>query len=825
MGARESGTQSDGSSGSLLSKESLPPQIDRYVPLRKLATGGMAELFLAKQSGMEGFEKLVVIKRILSHLAQDDVFVNMFLDEARIAAKLSHANIVQIYDLGKADDSYYIAMEYISGRNVQHLIVKESEESRFIPIEYTCRIIAGVCEGLHYAHTRRDYDRKPLNIIHRDISPQNILVSFAGGVKVVDFGIAKAATQVAQTRAGVLKGKYAYMSPEQVRGAKHIDHRSDIFSVGLVMYEMLTGRRAFERDSSIKTLKAIVQEKPLNPTELNPEIPTAVIKLLSRALEKNPDRRYKNAQEMQLAVEDYLEKSPKKANTVRLSRYMFELFDEDIKTEGGTMVVEGIGEVIIPTRQGSPEKPSDKKKSREPEEHDREDTENSAAQEPSRRASKEEPEENSQDYRPTELEMPKVNMAELKKKYAADKAQEVDEDEDEDEDEEDDKTIPVYDLEDYERIRGEKLGKKSEQGGVIARDYDSPSDFDSNAPTVGIQAIHTVDASSSKTKGQSDVEQTATEPIKQHTINQVKNVTEAPSPEPDLLSEEDDSPTLNFDPAEHNIDINALRGTESIPQSAIPPPPMVANTDAVEDAKAGQGSLAGELEEWGEDTQASPAEVSPEEIVPGLSPAGGAGLSSREAVVGSGGVIKGVRDTGIRPAANPAGRQAKTIKPVEETFSKPAGRAAEQTALKQRELSEAVASAVGSLVNDDAPAPAATSSGMKAAALGVILVLLLGAVAIISYAFLVLPSGGGTAAKIKKEYAQIEIKSDPSGAQVEIDGQNKGVTPLNIFIQTGSSTVILSLDGHEPQTDTIALSGGKPVSKTYKLKPVTKEAK
>ena len=331
--------------------EQLPRKFDRYELLKKLATGGMAEIFLAKQSGLEGFEKVVVLKRILPHLAQDEEFVSMFLDEARIAAKLSHPNVVQIYDLGKADGTYYIAMEYVSGRNVQHLIGKGQQRGEMLPVEHVCRILAGVCDGLHYAHSRKDYDGTPLNIVHRDISPQNILVSFAGGVKVVDFGIAKASTQLAQTRAGVLKGKYAYMSPEQVRGAK-VDHRSDVFAVGLVMYEMLTAVRAFERDSSLKTLKAIVQEKPLNPRELNPDVPMEVVKLLSKALEKNPDRRYKTAQEMQLALEDYLESSPKKSNNVRLSRFMYDIFDDELNAKDGTMVVKGIGEVIIPASQG-----------------------------------------------------------------------------------------------------------------------------------------------------------------------------------------------------------------------------------------------------------------------------------------------------------------------------------------------------------------------------------------------------------------------------------------------------------------------------------------
>lgn len=330
------------------STEGMPRMLDRYQLLRKLAVGGMAELFLAKQSGLEGFEKAVVVKQILRNLSKDQEFVSMFLDEARIAAKLSHPNVVQIYDLGKADGSYYIAMEYVSGRNCQHLIGKEAERGTFVPVEHTCQIIAGVCAGLHYAHNRKDFSGEPLSIIHRDVSPQNILVSFGGNVKVVDFGIAKASTQIAQTRAGVLKGKYAYMSPEQVRGSR-MDHRSDIFSLGLVMYEMLTGKRPFERASGLDTLKAIVQDKPVNPREYNKTIPMAVVRILSRALEKDPSRRYKSAQEMQLALEEYLHSCENKTSTVRVSKYMKSLFADELASEEGSMNVDGVGQVIIPT--------------------------------------------------------------------------------------------------------------------------------------------------------------------------------------------------------------------------------------------------------------------------------------------------------------------------------------------------------------------------------------------------------------------------------------------------------------------------------------------
>jgi serine/threonine protein kinase len=453
--------------------DDLPSRIDRYEPLKKLATGGMAELFLAKQSGLEGFEKVVVLKRILAHLAQDEEFVSMFLDEARIAAKLSHPNIVQIYDLGKADDSYYIAMEYVSGRNVQALINKAQEQDGKLPVEHVCRVVAGVCDGLYYAHSRKDYDGKPLNIIHRDISPQNILVSFAGGVKVVDFGIAKASTQLAQTRAGVLKGKYAYMSPEQVRGAK-IDHRSDIFAVGLVFYEMLTGTRAFERESSLKTLKAIVQEKPLNPRELNPEVPMEVIKLLSKALEKNPDRRYKTAQEFQLAIEDYLETSPKKSNNVRLSRYLYDLFDDELNSAEGTLVVKGVGQVIIPTSSQAGEKA----KPAIEEEVDHK-TLTAALAPEGRRADRASPlvrdEQSSRlpappakSLRPSSME-DDVDLSEM-------------EDEDEDDDDVSSKTVPAYDLADYEAHR-------SKMGGAHQHVADDSVDEDAPTLQVGAQDI------------------------------------------------------------------------------------------------------------------------------------------------------------------------------------------------------------------------------------------------------------------------------------------------------------------------------------------------
>ena len=327
-----------------------PRTIDRYEILGKIAEGGMAEIFLAKQSGMEGFEKVVVLKCILPSLVDDEEFITMFLDEARIAARLNHPNIAQIYDLGRTDETLYIAMEHVAGRNLQQVLLKEYSKSRGVPIQHACKILAGVCEGLHYAHEKTDLKGQSLKLVHRDVSPQNILVSFDGNVKLVDFGIAKASSQVGETRAGVLKGKYAYMSPEQVRGWA-LDARSDLFSVGVVLYELLTGRRPFEQAVGVDTLRAIMAKKPVNPLKYNQDIPEAVMRILGRCLEKSPDKRYQTAQELQMDFEDYLASSPEKTSSVRLARYMQSLFEDEISQESGRLHVSGVGEVLIPVGQ------------------------------------------------------------------------------------------------------------------------------------------------------------------------------------------------------------------------------------------------------------------------------------------------------------------------------------------------------------------------------------------------------------------------------------------------------------------------------------------
>jgi len=323
----------------------------------------MAELFLAKKTGMDGFEKVVAIKQILPHLSHEEEFVNMFRDEARIVAKLSHPNIVQIFDLGKSEDSYFIAMEYISGRNLSSVAKRAKAKSVKLEPVYVARCMAQVCEGLYYAHNRKEPDGKPLRIVHRDVSPQNIILAFSGQTKIVDFGIAKAATKIAHTRHGVLKGKYAYMSPEQIRGEK-IDARSDLFAVGVVLFELLCGQRPFEKDNSIQTLKSIVQEPHISPFQYNADLDPELVSIIDRCLTKKRDERYQTGQEVQIALEDYVAGSGKRASNLAISQWLNELFAEDLqKSQGAKINFKGIGDVILPDDDSKPGSSPSKPKS------------------------------------------------------------------------------------------------------------------------------------------------------------------------------------------------------------------------------------------------------------------------------------------------------------------------------------------------------------------------------------------------------------------------------------------------------------------------------
>jgi len=303
----------------------------KYTLLKKIATGGMAEVWLARQTGIEGFQRNLVVKRILPHLADDPEFVQMFLNEAKIAARFNHPNIAQIYDLGETNGQYFIAMEFIHGEDLGRLMRKAWTTNQWIARPLAIRIVASCCEGLYYAHTRADEQGRPLKVVHRDISPQNILISFDGSVKLVDFGIAKAADQASLTKSGAIKGKFAYMAPEQASG-KPLDHRSDIFAIGLVLYELLTGMRPLKRDSEIATLQAAL-ECAIEPPSKVADVPAELDSVVMRAIAKAADDRYRDARQFQLALEEFLVGQRWVASSVQISELMTTLFHDRLEEE------------------------------------------------------------------------------------------------------------------------------------------------------------------------------------------------------------------------------------------------------------------------------------------------------------------------------------------------------------------------------------------------------------------------------------------------------------------------------------------------------------
>jgi len=313
-------------------KQMREQQFGKYLLLDRIAVGGMAEIFLARQMGPEGFEKTVVLKRIRPHLGDKKSFVRMFLNEAKLAAQLTHPNIIQIHDLGKVGDSYFIAMEYLFGRDMRRVMPKCDQQGIPFPVVYACKIASQALEGLYYAHQKTDAQGRPLGIVHRDVTPENIFVSFEGGVKVLDFGIAKAANQVEMTRAGEIKGKLSYMSPEQCMG-KPLDSRSDIFSLGVVLYEWVTGFKLFHGESDVAVLKSITDGKIYRPSYFKADVPEQIEQILMRALEKDPDQRYQTAWEMQYELDRFLAGNEFTPSNQHLATFMKQLFADEMETE------------------------------------------------------------------------------------------------------------------------------------------------------------------------------------------------------------------------------------------------------------------------------------------------------------------------------------------------------------------------------------------------------------------------------------------------------------------------------------------------------------
>ncbi len=277
----------------------------QYTLLEKIAAGGMAEVWKARMRGVEGFQKTVAIKKILPYMTDNSEFIGMFIDEAKLAAQLGHPNIVHIYDLGKIGRDYYIAMEYVEGRDLRSILNAGWRKGLRMPLGLALLIGSRLASGLDYAHRKRDFEGRELSLVHRDVSPQNVLISYEGDVKLCDFGIAKAVSKVGQTQMGALKGKLQYMSPEQAWG-RPIDARSDIFSLGAVLFEMLAGERLFSGESEMSVLESVRQGRVRHLREVDAHIPAAVEALVDRALAYEPQDRFPSAAELAQRIEEVL---------------------------------------------------------------------------------------------------------------------------------------------------------------------------------------------------------------------------------------------------------------------------------------------------------------------------------------------------------------------------------------------------------------------------------------------------------------------------------------------------------------------------------------
>ena len=309
---------------------------EKYILLDLLGTGGMAEVYRGKLLGEKGFQKPIVIKKLLPHIAQDKEMTKLFIGEAKLAALLQHENIAATFDFGELDNNFFLAMEYLFGKDLYTVMQRAKECKKPLGVKYSLMIAAKVCEGMDYAHSLKDLQNNPLNIIHRDLTPQNIFITYDGKVKIIDFGVAKAEILDNKTKAGVVKGKISYMSPEQISGGV-IDSRSDIFSIGILLYEMISKRRMYDGDTAALIRKSITVEYEHLETIIH-DLPPELYVILDRALTSDLESRYQSCAEMQADIENLLFSLSERPDSRVLKKYIQELFENEHESEQRSMV-------------------------------------------------------------------------------------------------------------------------------------------------------------------------------------------------------------------------------------------------------------------------------------------------------------------------------------------------------------------------------------------------------------------------------------------------------------------------------------------------------
>jgi serine/threonine-protein kinase len=277
----------------------------RYRVVEKLESGGMAEVFRAESEGLQGFRKQVAIKRVLPHLSSKKKFISMFLDEARLSAQLSHSNCVQVFDIGVGDNAFFIVMEFVDGANLKAIIEHIRKTGRDFPVEAAVYISLELCKGLAYAHELTDNNGAALHIVHRDMSPPNVLVTKNGEVKIVDFGLAKANSQLEKSEPGIIKGKFSYLSPEAAMG-QEVDARTDVFAVGIILWELLAGQRLFLGDTDFQTVKKVQAASVPSIATINRKVPAELEKIIAKSLARDPQQRYTTARDLGMDLSKFL---------------------------------------------------------------------------------------------------------------------------------------------------------------------------------------------------------------------------------------------------------------------------------------------------------------------------------------------------------------------------------------------------------------------------------------------------------------------------------------------------------------------------------------